>query len=397
MEAVGGPSTWRLGGAFNCGKAQPGQVAAVSHGCPSALFRGVNVLNTRRKGPTRDRRTAGRRPGAGRGRAPDGADETIVLVTDRAEASLRWAGNSMTTNGVSVNRSTTVVSIVRQGDSAHVGSRAVQRGRSGRDSRTGGRHRSRGPVGARGRDGSSAADRVATPADWDAPVPGTGAEVFADVAGVAGARVSRPRHVVRVRPPRRGDDVPGHLDRDPAALHAAHGIGGDQRQAGRRQRVGGHQHPVVRRRPDRPAAGRPVDAAGLGVADRRPARRSLRDDHAAVDRRRHDDLPGLDDGRPRRAGGPHRAVGARRRNAGGGEAHRSAADAVLRSGARRPGVRAVRQAVGSSSETVVGVRQRPGHRAGGLDPRRCHQRAGVSAGDRPSSSTRRSRCRRPTC
>ncbi|MCZ4520357.1 TldD/PmbA family protein [Rhodococcus ruber] len=47
MELLGGPSTWRLGGAFNCGKAQPGQVAAVSHGCPSALFRGVNVLNTR--------------------------------------------------------------------------------------------------------------------------------------------------------------------------------------------------------------------------------------------------------------------------------------------------------------------------------------------------------------
>lgn len=47
MEAVGGESTWRLGGAFNCGKAQPGQVAAVSHGCPSALFRGINVLNTR--------------------------------------------------------------------------------------------------------------------------------------------------------------------------------------------------------------------------------------------------------------------------------------------------------------------------------------------------------------
>ncbi|MCW2787614.1 MAG: TldD/PmbA family protein [Marmoricola sp.] len=45
MSAVGGPSTYVLGGAFNCGKAQPGQVAAVSHGCPSALFRGVNVLN----------------------------------------------------------------------------------------------------------------------------------------------------------------------------------------------------------------------------------------------------------------------------------------------------------------------------------------------------------------
>jgi TldD protein len=50
MEAVGGASTWRLGGAFNCGKAQPGQTAAVSHGCPSALFRAVNVLNTRAEG-----------------------------------------------------------------------------------------------------------------------------------------------------------------------------------------------------------------------------------------------------------------------------------------------------------------------------------------------------------
>jgi TldD protein len=46
MEAVGGPQTWELGGAFNCGKAQPGQVASVSHGCPTALFRDVRVLNT---------------------------------------------------------------------------------------------------------------------------------------------------------------------------------------------------------------------------------------------------------------------------------------------------------------------------------------------------------------
>ena len=50
MEAVGGPQTYVLGGAFNCGKGQPGQVAAVSHGCPAALFRGVNVLNTVSRG-----------------------------------------------------------------------------------------------------------------------------------------------------------------------------------------------------------------------------------------------------------------------------------------------------------------------------------------------------------
>ncbi len=46
MEAVGGRSTYLLGGAFNCGKGQPGQVAAVSHGCPSVLVRDVRILNT---------------------------------------------------------------------------------------------------------------------------------------------------------------------------------------------------------------------------------------------------------------------------------------------------------------------------------------------------------------
>ena len=46
MEAVGGPQTYVLGGAFNCGKGQPGQVAPVSHGCPAALFRGIRILNT---------------------------------------------------------------------------------------------------------------------------------------------------------------------------------------------------------------------------------------------------------------------------------------------------------------------------------------------------------------
>jgi TldD protein len=50
MARVGGPQTWVLGGAFNCGKGQPGQVAAVSHGCPSALFTGVRVLNTAQEG-----------------------------------------------------------------------------------------------------------------------------------------------------------------------------------------------------------------------------------------------------------------------------------------------------------------------------------------------------------
>ena len=45
-----GRSTYLLGGALNCGKAQPGQVAPVSHGAPAAVFEGVRVLNTTQEG-----------------------------------------------------------------------------------------------------------------------------------------------------------------------------------------------------------------------------------------------------------------------------------------------------------------------------------------------------------
>jgi TldD protein len=50
MVALGGPGTYLLGGAFNCGKGQPGQVAPVSHGCPPAVFENVNVLNSADEG-----------------------------------------------------------------------------------------------------------------------------------------------------------------------------------------------------------------------------------------------------------------------------------------------------------------------------------------------------------
>ena len=46
LVAVGGESSFHLFGADYCGKAQPVQIAAASHGCPAALFRGVNVINS---------------------------------------------------------------------------------------------------------------------------------------------------------------------------------------------------------------------------------------------------------------------------------------------------------------------------------------------------------------
>jgi predicted Zn-dependent protease len=111
------------------------------------------------------------------------ADETMVLVTDRVEATLRWAGNSMTTNGVSVNRSLTVISVVRDGTSARLGTVvsaevdprvipglvAVSQDAAGSAPEAG--------------DAAPLLTDTGVPGDWDAPVPGTGPEIFADLAG----------------------------------------------------------------------------------------------------------------------------------------------------------------------------------------------------------------------
>ena len=106
------------------------------------------------------------------------ADETIVLVTDRADAALRWAGNSMTTNGESVSRHTTVISIVRQGNTAHVGSvrssdvdPAVIADLVAASQQT-----ALSAPEARG--SAPPLPGTGVPADWDEPLPGTGARVF---------------------------------------------------------------------------------------------------------------------------------------------------------------------------------------------------------------------------
>jgi TldD protein len=48
MDLLGGPSTVFMGGSFFDGKGQPSQSNAVSHSCPAARFRQVNVINTGR-------------------------------------------------------------------------------------------------------------------------------------------------------------------------------------------------------------------------------------------------------------------------------------------------------------------------------------------------------------
>ena len=48
-DGLGGETTYELGGALNDGKGEPTQSNAVSHGCPVARFRRINVLNTAAK------------------------------------------------------------------------------------------------------------------------------------------------------------------------------------------------------------------------------------------------------------------------------------------------------------------------------------------------------------
>ncbi len=49
------------------------------------------------------------------------SDDCVVIADDSSTANLRWAGNSLTTNGVSRSRQLTVIAISRSGDEARVG------------------------------------------------------------------------------------------------------------------------------------------------------------------------------------------------------------------------------------------------------------------------------------
>ncbi|MGU3499621.1 metallopeptidase TldD-related protein [Mycobacterium sp. C31M] len=110
------------------------------------------------------------------------ADETTVIVTDRATASLRWAGNSMTTNGETIGRSTTVISVVRRGASAHVGSVSSTEVDPAALSALVAASQEAAAAAPAATDAADPLPAGPAPADWDAASPTTGADVFADVA-----------------------------------------------------------------------------------------------------------------------------------------------------------------------------------------------------------------------
>ncbi len=112
-----------------------------------------------------------------------GADETIVLVSDRIATSLRWANNSMTTNGVSTARQVTVISIVRRGNTARVGSlTSAEVDPSVLDGLVAASQAAAASA-PEARDAAPLLNGNTVPADWDAPTPATGPEVFSNIAG----------------------------------------------------------------------------------------------------------------------------------------------------------------------------------------------------------------------
>jgi predicted Zn-dependent protease len=97
-------------------------------------------------------------------------DDCVVIAEHRSSANLRWAGNTLTTNGVSAERRLTVIAIVRDGDGAKAG--VVRRAGVGADQ-----------IGAVVAEAEQAA-ADSSPAEDAQPLPGPGDDVtFRKVPG----------------------------------------------------------------------------------------------------------------------------------------------------------------------------------------------------------------------
>ena len=119
-------------------------------------------------------------------------DDCVVIADETSSANLRWAGNTLTTNGVSRSRQLTVIAISRRGDTASAG--VVSRA-GVRDDQVADVVREAELAAA---DGPAAQDAQPLPAPgslaaggtgaagWDEPVAGTGIGVFGSFAPALG-------------------------------------------------------------------------------------------------------------------------------------------------------------------------------------------------------------------
>jgi predicted Zn-dependent protease len=117
-------------------------------------------------------------------------DDCVVIAEESSSANLRWAGNTLTTNGVSRSRQLTVIAIRRDGDEATVG---VMSRAGVRDDQVAGVVRAAEQAAAGGSPAQDARPLLA-PGDglaaasngWDDPVTSTGIGVFGSLAPALG-------------------------------------------------------------------------------------------------------------------------------------------------------------------------------------------------------------------
>jgi predicted Zn-dependent protease len=235
MRVVGGPQTYVLGGAFNCGKAQPGQVA---RSATAARWRCSRASTS----STPSRRRVDEQLVASAGRRREGAGRLQRRRAGRLrggelEANLRWANNSLTTNGAMRSRQVVVVSFVDGGAGMAAGT-VARTGNPDVEELVAASEQAAHDAGP----AEDAVPLIASgPAGERRQVPATGTPTRGDLdrgvrrvrAGAGGGLRRRPRPrrpAVRLRRALHDHDLPRHLDGPAAAARPAHRPGRAQRQ-----------------------------------------------------------------------------------------------------------------------------------------------------------------------
>ncbi|MUL44254.1 TldD/PmbA family protein [Streptomonospora sp. PA3] len=123
------------------------------------------------------------------------ADGCMVLVEEASTANLRWAGNSLTTNGATQGRTVTVIALDASGRGVSVGAR-TRSGLADEDLEDLVRAAEDAAANALPTEDATALlepDSARTPqaADWDAPVPATDISVFSGLAPGLGRAFER--------------------------------------------------------------------------------------------------------------------------------------------------------------------------------------------------------------
>ena len=258
----------------------------------------------------------------------------MVLDDEVTDANLRWANNTLTTNGVTYRNQITVIAVVdgavgvvsKSGvtleslealvrSAEHTAAQAPQA-------------EDYGPLVAGGGPGP----------DWDAPPAETSIGVFRAVAAGAGrgvrpGRVGR-RSAVRLRRARDAHHLSGVVGRPAGPPRSADRARRGERQVRRLRSfgLGRRGHRGLRRCRRGIVDRRPEPAPRLGGAPHRATTGPLRDHPSAERGRRPDDRPVLVGGRPRRPRRANRVQPARRRHPRRHPAHGCGRDLAQRPG-----------------------------------------------------------------